>query len=241
MDNKSEPTTVEVRKPKTSKGLTGWKKVSTATKLLAHQNATKETKAELRASMAGVAAAKTIAKNVRPATAGAKPSDGTIQATRKPIKPKMDLAKALSMMGFGTSRTMDASGSHNARGELNAALTRKMGEFEQKRRKLLEKDGKNAKYVMATTRNQTADKLRDDIRTLHEAYQFLARKYIRDEEKLKEKLNGVVTAEDLEDDLHLLNNFCEEKDENGDNDVFSKKPNNYMDALRVKADRKKTM
>mgnify|MGYP003312548558 CR=1 FL=1 len=173
-------------------------------------------------------AAKTIAKNVRPATAGAKPSDGTMQATRKPIKPKMDLAKALSMMGFGTSRTMDASGSHNARSELNAALTRKMGEFEQKRRKLLEKDGKNAKYVMATTRNQTADKLRDDIRTLHEAYQFLARKYIRDEEKLKEKLNGVTAVvgeeEDLnlEDDLHLINNFNDDKDENRENDVFTK-------------------
>ena len=99
LDNKSEPTKVEVRKPKNSKGLTGWKKVSTATKMLAHQNDVKDSKAELKASMAGVAAAKTIAKNVRPVTAGAKPSDnsGSIQATRKPIKPKMDLAKALSI------------------------------------------------------------------------------------------------------------------------------------------------
>ena len=42
-------------------------------------------------ALAGVAAAKTIANNVRPATAGPKPSDnsGTIQATKKPIKPKL--------------------------------------------------------------------------------------------------------------------------------------------------------
>ena len=65
----------------------------------------------------------------------------------------------------------------------------KMNDFETKRRKLLELD-KQKSFVAESVRNQTKDKLRDDIRTLHEAYQFLARKYMRDEEKLKEKMNN---------------------------------------------------
>ena len=220
-----------------------WKKVGTIAKV---HVAKEDDKAKPEISLGGLVAAKTIAKNARPATAGAAPTGNPLtalsMAKRKPIKPKMDLAKALSMMGFGTSRTLDPSGSKNARIELNAALTRKMNDFETKRRKLLETD-KKVKYVSTTMQKQTADKLRDDIRTLHEAYQFLARKYIRDEEKLKEKMNPNAIDNDtldLMDDLHLVNNFIEEE-ENGDNEVFNKKANNYMDNLRIKADRKKTM
>ena len=222
-----------------------WRKAATVTNVAGvktENSKAENSKTETETSIIGVVAAKAIAKNVRPTSAGAKPANAMSaisMAKRKPIKPKMDLAKALSMMGFGTSRTLDPSGSKNARIELNAALTRKMNDFETKRRKLLEAD-KKVKYV-GIQKNQNADKLRDDIRTLHEAYQFLARKYIRDEEKLKEKMNGNPTDNDAIDILDELNNLCGETDENEDNDVFNKKSNNYMDNLRVKADRKKTM
>ena len=48
---------------------------------------------------------------------------------RKMVKPKMDFAKALSIMGFSTSRTLDPSGGHDARVELNGALSRKVSYF----------------------------------------------------------------------------------------------------------------
>ena len=203
-------------------------------------------------SLAGVIAAKAIAKDTRPSTAPGKRSanlnpNATLSlARRKPIKPKMDLAKALSMMGFGTARTLDPSGSKNARNELNAALTRKMNDFEGKRRKLLELD-KQKSFVAESVRNQTKDKLRDDIRTLHEAYQFLARKYMRDEEKLKEKMNNTTTENDIQDmldDLHLVNNFNDTEDKEEDNDVFGMKKSSAIansDIFKIKVDRKKTM
>ena len=64
---------------------------------------------------------------------------------------------------------------------------------------------------------------------------------------MAEKLNGKtvdieVSELDLIDDLHLVNNFSDNEDE--DNfDVFNqKKPaNGYIDNLRIKADRKKTV
>ena len=97
-----------------------------------------------------------------------------------------------------------------------------------------------------SVRNQTKDKLRDDIRTLHEAYQFLARKYMRDEEKLKEKMNNTTESDiqDMLDDLHLVNNFNDIEEKEEDNDVFSlKKSSNIAtsDMFKIKADRKKTM
>ena len=214
-------------------------------------NVKKVSKDDSSISLAGIIAAKAIGKGMRPATAGAKSSSNPMAALslvkRKPIKPKMDLAKALSIMGFGTARTLDPSGSKNARMELNASLTRKMNDYDAKRRKLLEMD-KGKSYISESTKNQMKDKFRDDIRTLHEAYQFLARKYIRDEEKLKEKLNPSDTIEndeivlDLTDDLHLVNNW-DDDDENGENsDVFNnKKSNTHIDNLKLKIDRKKTM
>ena len=204
-------------------------------------------------SVAGLIAAKAIAKDARPSTAPGKgsalmnPKAALNMTRRKPIKPKMDLAKALSMMGFGTARTLDPSGSKNARNELNAALTRKMNDFETKRRKLLELD-KQKSFVAESVRNQTKDKLRDDIRTLHEAYQFLARKYMRDEEKLKEKMNNTTTENDIQDmldDLHLVNNFNDNEEKEEDNDVFGlgqkSSINTNADIFKIKVDRKKTM
>ena len=212
-----------------------------------------KSKSESGLTLAGVIAAKAIAKNARPSTAPggkqrtANPMAALTLARRKPIRPKMDLAKALSMMGFGTARTLDPSGSKNARNELNAALTRKMNDFEAKRRKLLEQD-KQKSFVAESVRNQTKDKLRDDIRTLHEAYQFLARKYMRDEEKLKEKMNNTTTENDIQDmldDLHLVNNFNDNEEKEEDNDVFGlgqkSSINTNADIFKIKVDRKKTM
>lgn len=40
-----------------------------------------------------------------------KPSENApVAGRRKMVKPKMDFAKALSIMGFSTSRTLDPSG-----------------------------------------------------------------------------------------------------------------------------------
>ena len=67
------------------------------------------------------------------------------------------------MLGFGTSRFDPASS--DARGELNNALSCRMAELERKKRTANQKE----KFAVC-------DKLRDEVRTLHEAYQagFLA-------------------------------------------------------------------
>ena len=71
-------------------------------------------------------------------------------------------------MGFSTSRTLDPSGGHDAKVELNAALSRKMADIDKRKRAANKKE-----------QTKIEDKLRDEIRTLHEAYQFLSRKYMR--------------------------------------------------------------
>ena len=212
-------------------------------------------------TLAGVIAAKAVAKTMKPgaartkslSTSGNPMSAIAMSAKRKPIKPKMDLAKALSMMGFGTARSLDPSGNKNARAELNVCLSRKMADFDTKRKKLLELD-KIKTNLSEAAKNQAKDKLRDDIRTLHEAYQFLARKYIRDEEKMKEKMNGTLVGEDNDvidldaiDDLHLVNNLYDDDDNEEDNDVFNdkiagsneNKVNN--EHFRIKVERKKSV
>ena len=93
----------------------------------------------------------------------------------------MDLSKALAMMGFGTARIVDPSGERDAHCELNNALSRQMEAFEKKKKKTIEVE-KNEQR-----KKQLADKLRDDIRTMHEAYQFLAKKYNSDKDRLQEK------------------------------------------------------
>ena len=63
-----------------------------------------------------------------PANAGSgvqqRPATAPVAGRRKMVRPKMDFAKALSIMGFSTSRTLDPSGGHDAKVELNAALSR---------------------------------------------------------------------------------------------------------------------
>ena len=96
-------------------------------------------------------------------------------------KPKMDLAKALATMGFGTARIVDAHGDRDAQDELNDALTRLMEVHEKKKKKMLDNE------KIEERRKQQSDKLRDEVRTIHEAYQFLAKKYKYDKQRLKER------------------------------------------------------
>ena len=93
----------------------------------------------------------------------------------------MDLGKALATMGFGTARLDDVHGKRDAQDELNVSLTRLMENHEKKKKKLMETEKIELK------RSQMADKLRNEVRTVHEAYQFLSRKYQIDKERLKEK------------------------------------------------------
>ena len=73
----------------------------------------------------------------------AKGAEVPVAGRRKMVKPKMDFAKALSIMGFSTSRTLDPSGGHDAKVELNAALSRKMADIEKRKRASSKKDEKN--------------------------------------------------------------------------------------------------
>ena len=100
---------------------------------------------------------------------------------KKMVKPKMDLAKALATMGFGTARIVDAHGERDAQDELNDALTRLMEAHEKKKKKILETE------KIEVRMRQMSDKLRDEVRTVHEAYQFLAKKYKHDKQRLKDK------------------------------------------------------
>ena len=70
--------------------------------------------------------------------------------------------------------------------ELNAALSRKMADIEKRKRAANKKD-----------QTKVEDKLRDEIRTLHEAYQFLSRKYMKLAEQRKEA-EGEMEEEETE-------------------------------------------
>ena len=97
------------------------------------------------------------------------------------IKPKMDLGKALATMGFGTARLDDAHGKRDAQEDLNSALTRLMEAHEKKKKKVYDTE------KIEQRREMMLNKCRDEVRTIHEAYQFLSRKYQLDKERLKEK------------------------------------------------------
>ena len=105
------------------------------------------------------------------------------------IKPKMDLAKALGMMGFGSARIEDQSGKRNALDELNNALSRQMENMEERKKKI-EKTEK-----IEARKEAQHDKLRDDIRTMHEAYQFLAAKYRNDAYSTKHGIFPISTEQ----------------------------------------------
>ena len=92
------------------------------------------------------------------------------------------------MLGFTTSRTLDPSSGQDARGELNAALSRRMAELEKKKRMANQKE----KFAVC-------DKLRDDVRTLHEAYQFLSRKYLLAQQRMRQREEEAEVCSDGDD------------------------------------------
>ena len=118
---------------------------------------------------------------VKPKNISTSNSVGPGIGARRMQKPKMDLAKALATMGFGTARIVDAHGDRDAQDELNDALTRLMEVHEKKKKKMLDNE------KIEERRKQQSDKLRDEVRTIHEAYQFLAKKYKYDKQRLKER------------------------------------------------------
>ena len=118
---------------------------------------------------------------------------------RRMIRPKMDVSKALSIMGFTSARALDQSGGNDAVKELNVALSIKMEHMEKKKRIAIEK----GKKLPDTQKNPAADKVRDEIRTLHEAYQFLSKKYIRLNQMMM-KRQGSNNSFCLDDEYSLI-------------------------------------
>ena len=128
-------------------------------------------------------------------------NDETERASRQAqagrlIRPKMDLAKAMSMLGFTSTRSLDQSGGKDAILELNVALSKRMEQFEKKKRITIEKQKENRK-LSEKEKKLAVDKIRDDIRTLHEAYQFLSRKYRK---RMEQRGNHIDSEDEMEDD-----------------------------------------
>ena len=117
---------------------------------------------------------------------------------RRMIRPKMDVSKALSIMGFTSARALDQSGGNDAVKELNIALSLKMEHMEKKKRIAIEK----GKKLPETQKNPAADKVRDEIRTLHEAYQFLSKKYIKHMNQMRNR-QGSNNSFCLEDEWNI--------------------------------------
>ena len=161
------------------------------------------------------------------------------------IKPKMDVSKALSLMGFTSARSLDQSGGNDALRELNSALVRRMEHYEKKKRVAIE----NGKKLPDTQKNPAADKVRDELRTLHEAYQFLSKKYLN-HMKTQQGTNSFILDEDdwnIEDDNDyeeaVYENedelFIQKTDENND-ELFVKKTENIsIERTRKKSTKKK--
>ena len=117
---------------------------------------------------------------------------------RRMIRPKMDVSKALSILGFTSARVLDQSGGNDAVKELNIALSIKMEHMEKKKRIAIEK----GKKLPDTQKNPAADKVRDEIRTLHEAYQFLSKKYIKHMNQMRNR-QGSNNSFCLEDEWNI--------------------------------------
>ena len=140
----------------------------------------------------------TVAKGPELLTNQVTGKSGWRGARRKLIKPKMDLAKALGMMGFGSARIEGPSGKTNALDELNIALSRQMESLEERKKKI-EKTEK-----VEQRREAQQDKLRDEIRTMHEAYQFLAQKYSNDRARMTDKASEKNEKEENNDDVFAI-------------------------------------
>ena len=90
----------------------------------------------------------------------------------------MDLAKALGILGFNSTRWLDRS-SFNPKAELDKAHFKKMMEIMDKKKADEKGDNKKdkppeIKYTVKGRKELTPD---DQVRILHEAYQYLLKKY----------------------------------------------------------------
>ena len=116
------------------------------------------------------------------------PSDGKNhwQSANQVIKPKMDLSKALAIMGFQSSRVLDSYAGHDPRAELSGALCKRMAELDARKNGQPEPaDPRRARRrPQPGFASQKAGgggdgkKHGDEVRMLHEAYQFLSRRYL---------------------------------------------------------------
>ena len=144
-----------------------------------------------------------------------RPVDDVDKDGRKPkigrmIKPKMDMSKALCMMGFTSAQSLNKCNGNDVLIALNSALTQRMELLEKKKRIAIEKKKKKSKKDK--TPNPELDKVREEFITLHEAYQFLSRKY----KSHLEKREAEASSNNSDADNH--NNNSEEVEEaEGDN------------------------
>jgi hypothetical protein len=67
-------------------------------------------------------------------SSAAKPSSSQWQSAAYTVaKPKMDVSKALAILGFSSSRSLNPCSGNDPKVELNAALSRKMEDIERKK------------------------------------------------------------------------------------------------------------
>lgn len=102
-------------------------------------------------------------------------------STNKPriSKTKMDLAKALGILGFNSTRWLDASSGLDPKTELDKQHFIQMMEI-IKRKKTAAKEKKAVEAGVDTglrLKKRQPKSADDEVRVLHEAYQFLLKKY----------------------------------------------------------------
>jgi len=109
-------------------------------------------------------------EETKPEAGGGGGGSGHWQAAKSIARPKMDVPKALAVLGFSSSRTLDT----DAKMELNNALSRQMELLERKKMRAAH----STQVVVSGRGPSIEEKQRDEVRLLHEAYQFLSRKFI---------------------------------------------------------------
>ena len=130
----------------------------------------------------------------------------------------MDLAKALGILGFNSTRWLDKS-SFNPKAELDKAHFKKMMEITNKKEQdirdgLKKSDKPEIQYTVKGRKELTPD---DQVRMLHEAYQFLLKKYGLGEVQVENNpLVSPFMKLDLDEDKPVKVLFSDEE-ENGGN------------------------
>ena len=125
-------------------------------------------------------------------------------AAQSVVRPKMDMAKALAIMGFSSSRTLDPNGGHDPRKELSEALSRQMALIDRK------KNARSQRQNLVTSQVESQlSRQKDDVRMLHEAYQFLSRKYLAPSKVEEEENYGISAMGAMEASMGSGHNFLQ--------------------------------